>query len=103
MIRTAPRGPHALSGASRKLVPHGRRGRMGRAEGEGLSQVTIRRRSAMKGMLVLAVALGLLAAAPSPGADDAKKKEGEKFDGTWVAVSVVRDGREVPKEDVEKM
>ncbi len=35
--------------------------------------------------------------------DDAVKKELDKFNGTWKAVSVVHDGKEVPKEDLDKV
>jgi len=51
--------------------------------------------------LLCVLAAGLLVHAPAR-AEEAKK-EGEKFEGTWKAVSAVRDGREAPQEDVEKM
>jgi uncharacterized protein (TIGR03067 family) len=46
------------------------------------------------------VAVGLLAAAD---AKDDNKKELDRFTGTWKAVSETRDGKEVPKDEVEKI
>jgi uncharacterized protein (TIGR03067 family) len=57
----------------------------------------------MRNLLTAAAALvcvGLLAAADAK--DDAKK-ELDKFTGTWKAVSATRDGKDLPREDVEKI
>ena len=48
-------------------------------------------------LAVAALSLGLSAAAE----DKAGKDELEKFTGTWRGVSVVRDGKDVPKPEVE--
>jgi len=37
------------------------------------------------------------------GAGRGDEKDTKAFDGTWQAVSMVQDGKEVPKEDVEKV
>jgi len=50
--------------------------------------------------LAALAAVGLLAAADAK--DDAKK-ELDKFTGTWKAVSATRDGKEMSKEEVEKV
>ena len=56
-----------------------------------------------RGLAVVGVlAAGLLLAAADPK-DDAAKKELDKFAGTWKAVSIVEDGKEVPKDEVEKV
>lgn len=49
--------------------------------------------------VALASALGLAPAA----ADDKAKDELARLTGTWVGVSVVRDGKAVPKEEAEKV
>ena len=54
---------------------------------------------------VLAV-VGVLAAGLALAADakdDAAKKELDKFNGTWQAVSITRDGKEMPKDEVAKI
>src|SRR4051812_11996224 len=47
-------------------------------------------------------AVAFLAGADAPK-DDAAKKELERFSGTWKAVSVVRDGEDVPREEAGKI
>ena len=44
---------------------------------------------------------GLVVAGNADG--EAPAKELKKFDGTWKAVSITHDGKEVPKEDAEKV
>ena len=57
----------------------------------------------MARLLVLAaLAVGLSAAADDKTPKDAKV-ELEKFTGTWVGVSAVRDGKDVPKAEAEAM
>jgi hypothetical protein len=46
---------------------------------------------------MLFVAAGLLLGA-EPADKDAAQKEMDRFNGTWQAVSVERDGKETPKE-----
>ena len=53
-------------------------------------------------LVVAALAFGLSAAADDKAPKDAKA-ELEKFTGTWVGVSAVRDGKEVPKAEAEAM
>jgi uncharacterized protein (TIGR03067 family) len=57
----------------------------------------------MKSGLVIAglLAAGLLLAADAK--DDAAKKELDKFTGTWKAASMVEDGKEAPRDEVEKV
>jgi uncharacterized protein (TIGR03067 family) len=57
----------------------------------------------MKRLLVImgVFAAGLMVAADAK--DDPVKKELEKFNGVWKAVSIEHDGKEVPKEDLEKV
>src|SRR5829696_8992875 len=50
-------------------------------------------------LTVLVVALGLSAAA----ADETERDEFARLNGTWKAVSVVQDGRELPKAEAEAM
>jgi uncharacterized protein (TIGR03067 family) len=50
-------------------------------------------------LAVAALAVGLTAAAD----DKATKDELQRFTGTWRGVSVVRDGKEVPKAEAEKV
>lgn len=58
----------------------------------------------MTRLLVLAAfALGLTAAAEDKAPKGDAKGELERFTGTWVGVSYVRDGKEVPKEEAEKL
>ncbi len=52
-------------------------------------------------LAVAALAFGLVAAADDKGKD--AKAELEKFTGTWRGVSVVRDGKEVPKPEAEAL
>ena len=57
----------------------------------------------MKRALVI---VGMLAAGLAFAADaknDATKKDEEKFNGTWKAVSIEYDGKEVPKDEVDKV
>lgn len=56
----------------------------------------------MRRHLLMVLAAGLLLAADAPK-DDGAKKELKAFTGTWQAVSVERDGKEAPKEEVAKM
>jgi uncharacterized protein (TIGR03067 family) len=56
-------------------------------------------KSALAIMGVFAATLALAADA----SDDAAKKELDKFTGTWKAVSVVSDGKEVPRDDLDKI
>ncbi len=51
-------------------------------------------------LTVVALAFGLSAAADDKGPTDAKA-ELEKLTGTWKGVSVIRDGKEVPKPEAE--
>ena len=51
-------------------------------------------------LAVAALAFGLSAVAAD---DKAGKDELEKFTGTWQGVSVVRDGKDVPKAEAEKV
>ena len=51
--------------------------------------------------IVGVLAASLLLAADSK--DDAAKKELDKFTGTWKAVSIVEDGKEVAKDEAEKV
>lgn len=52
-------------------------------------------------MTTLAFLLGLIAAADSPKEADAGK-ELQKWQGTWAMVTAVRDGKEMPQEEVKK-
>ena len=57
----------------------------------------------MKRVLVI---VGMLAAGLAFAADaknDATKKEQHKFTGTWKAVSIKHDGKEVPKDELDKV
>jgi uncharacterized protein (TIGR03067 family) len=56
----------------------------------------------MKAILLAVVAVGALVAA-AVRADEAPKKELEKFTGSWSAVAVAHDGKKVPEEEVKKM
>src|SRR5207247_10347296 len=55
----------------------------------------------MRAKAGLATALGLLVALGASAG--APKTEQEKFTGTWLAVSITNDGKEVPAEDVKKV
>src|SRR3954447_25270074 len=52
--------------------------------------------------VLVALAAGLLLAADKPAGDGASG-ELKKFTGTWHAVSIERDGKKVPKEEVDKV
>jgi uncharacterized protein (TIGR03067 family) len=55
-----------------------------------------------RGLAIVGVlAAGLLLAADAK--DDAATKELDKFTGTWTAASIVEDGKEVAKDEVEKV
>ena len=50
------------------------------------------------GLIVLTAGLMIAACAPK---EDAVKKDYERLTGTWILVSAVKDGKEVPEEEVK--
>jgi uncharacterized protein (TIGR03067 family) len=57
----------------------------------------------MKRVLVIVGMLAAGLAFAAEAKDDATKKDQEKFNGSWKAVSVEYDGKEIPKDAVDKV
>jgi uncharacterized protein (TIGR03067 family) len=56
----------------------------------------------MRAWITLVFAVGLLIAAEEPS-NDATKKDLERLQGDWAAVSMIRDGQSIPDDDVQSL